>query len=115
MHIPPVKKELNTNTFIQVGGFVILLGGLLWTTAQRDRDLSTVTTDVARIDQRTTTLEATARRFENLEYRVTVQEQGAQALTRAVEELKAALANQSADLRVIREIVTRIDQSNAAN
>ena len=115
MHMPTVKKEVNYNTIISVFGFVLVIGGLIWTTAQRDADLSTMAREMTRADQRIVALELSARRVENLEYRVTVQEQGAQALTRAVEELKTALANQGADLRVIREIVTRIDQSNSPN
>lgn len=114
MHVD-VKKEVNYNTIISVCGFVLVLAGMIWTTAQRDADLSTLAKEVARSDQRIVALETTARRVENLEYRVTVQEQGAQTLARAVEELKTALANQGADLRVIREIVTRMDPRSPAN
>jgi hypothetical protein len=49
------------------------------------------------------------RQYDNLAYRITVQEQGSQTLARSVEELKAAVNSQSADLRVIREILTRLD------
>ncbi|AKR54334.1 hypothetical protein XM25_00635 [Devosia sp. H5989] len=109
MQIPPVKREWNINTIISVCGFVGLLAGMVWTTAQRDADLSALAKDFARADQRITALEVTARRLDNLEYRVSTQEQGAQTLAKAVDDLKAALADQSADLRVIREIVTRLD------
>lgn len=114
MHVS-VKKEVNYNTIISVCGFAIVLAGMIWTTAQRDADLSTLAREVSRADQRIVSLETSARRVENLEYRVTVQEQGTQTLARAVEELKTALANQGADLRVIREIVTRMDPRSPAN
>lgn len=131
MNIPPVKRELNTNTIIQLVTFVILLGGMVWTTAQRDADLTTLRRDFteyrvahdqvhkdrlatvsgieARTDARLSALEVAIRKLDNLEYRVTVVEQGSANLGKAVEELKAAVNNQSADLRVIREILTRQD------
>lgn len=47
------------------------------------------------------------RKYENLAYRITVQEQGSQTLARSVEELKAAVNSQSGDIRVMREILQR--------
>lgn len=115
MHLPPVKKELNINTIISVCGFGVMIAGLVWTTAQRDADLSALSLEYARADQRLVALETSTRRVDNIEYRITAQEQGSQTLGRAVEELKVALANQGADLRVIREIVTRMDPRSPAN
>lgn len=131
MHIPPVKRELNTNTIIQLVTFVILLGGMIWTTAQRDADLTTLRRDFtdyrvaheqvhkdrlatvsgieARTDARIVALETAIRKQDNIEYRVTVVEQGSANLARAVDELKAALNSVVTDIRVVREIVTRLD------
>ena len=79
----------------------------------KDR-LATVSAIEARTDQRITTLEQNMRKVDQIEYRLTVQEQGSQNLTRSVEELKNAVNSQSADLRVIREILTRLDPRAAA-
>lgn len=131
MQLPPVKKEININTLISVGGFVIVIAGLVWNASTLAGDVdrmqswitqheqlhkerqAQVTADIARIDQRFVALENSVRKIDNLEYRVTVQEQGAQTLGRSVEELKTSLASQGADLRVIREIVTRLDPRTA--
>lgn len=131
MNIPPVKREWNINTLIALAGFGLTICAMIWTTAQRDADLSTLRKEFtdyktaheqlhkdrlaavsaieARTDQRLSGLELSSRKQENIEYRVTVVEQGSANLAKSVEELKAAVNNQSADLRVIKEILTRLD------
>ncbi len=135
MHMPTVKKELNVNTIVSVSGFaitlIVMIAGWASTAAtfkanvdemgrkydawianheqyHKDR-LAEVSANAARTDQRFMALEASARKLENLEYRITVQEQGAANLARNLEELKSAVNSQSADIRVIREILTRLD------
>lgn len=130
-----VPKGWNINTTVAVCGFALtlLVSGIGWTASaatfkasvdemgrkydswivnheqlHKDR-LATVSAIEARTDQRITTLEQNVRKVDQIEYRLTVQEQGSQNLTRSVEELKNAVNSQSADLRVIREILTRLD------
>ncbi len=131
MHMPTVKRELNTNTLIQVAGFLIVVGGLIWSAAQQQAGVgelqrkydnwiaahenlhkerqATVTGDTARLDTRLTALETATREMENIKYRVTVLEQGSLNLTRSVEELKTAVNGQAADIRVMLEILRRMD------
>lgn len=126
---PKMKYEINLNTIILVLGLAGVTAGwgAVWgqTTFKIDREISDRQTWVAnheqlhkdrlaqvsaieaRTDQRLQTLETNLRKVENLEYRITVQEQGSQNLTRSVEELKATVNNLGTDIRVIREIVER--------
>lgn len=137
MHIekPKLQNVWNINTLIAVAGFGITIGLMLWTGGQseersraslealtvkvdtwignheqmhKDR-LAVVSAIDARTDQRISALEASNRKMENLEYRLTVQEQGSANLARSVEELKTTVNSLGTDIRVIREIVTRLD------
>lgn len=131
MQAPTRKNEVNINTLILLAGFAATaIGwGMIWGRFTGDvsamaqkydtyivnhdqlhkERLAIVTGVEARTDQRITTIELTMRKMENFEYRLTVQEQGSQTLARSVEELKNAVNSQGADLRVIREILTRLD------
>lgn len=140
MHLPPVKKEVNINTIVAVVGFAvtIVVSVVGWSASaatfkanvdemerkydgwiashdqlHKERNVE-VSSAQARTDQRITTLEADLRKVDNIEYRLTVQEQGTANLGRAVEELKGLVNNQGTDLKVIREILTRLDP-RAAN
>jgi hypothetical protein len=124
MHIqrPVWKNELNITTVIALVLFVATVGGWFYTNGQtnqkydswianheelhRDR-MAVLTGQEARTDQRLTALEAAARKLENIEYRMTVQEQGSANLAKSVEELKNTVNSLGTDIRVIREIVER--------
>ena len=128
---PTFENKTNWNTWISLGGLIVTLSlGLIgygkftqsvsdldrrfnaWTDdherfhAQRQVD---TTADRARLDERIKSIEAEARSLENIRYRLTVQEQGATNLARTVDELRQAIAQQNSDIRLIREIVTRLD------
>ena len=113
MQLPRAKNEVNVNTVITIIGFLLTIagGGAAWGTAQAN--IATLTTGQAELGTRMTTAEGVTSRLVNLEYRVTVAEQANTNLARAVDELRAAVANQSADIRVVREIVTRMDRQLA--
>jgi uncharacterized coiled-coil protein SlyX len=135
MQMPQVKRELNTNTIVQIGGFIIVLGGLVWSAAQQQAGVgelqrrydtwiaghenlhrerqATIVADTSRLDTRLSALEAANRKIENLEYRMTVQEQGAVNLGRSVEEMRASINSLGSDMRVVREILTRLDPRTA--
>lgn len=121
---PTVKYEVNLNTILLLVGFAgVTIGwGVIWgnTTSrisaletqvsERNTQQATATaTQNVRIDA----MDAELRKYDNLAYRVTVQEQGAASLAKSVEELKAAVNSQGADVRVIREILTRQDHDDA--
>lgn len=131
MRAPELKYEVNITTVIALIGLVVTFGGMIWAGGQfhqsvndldnrfrswvvtheqlhKDR-LAQVSASDARMDTRLGALEGQVRQIDNLTYRITVQEQGAVTLSQSVNELKQAVASQSADLRVIREILTRLD------
>lgn len=126
MHIakPVFKNEFNVTTVVALVGLASVLGGWVWTASSTTSELRTwqvnheqlhkdrnvtISSDQARTDQRLTGLEADSRKIENLAYRVTVQEQGSANLAKSVEELKNTVNGQSADIRVMLEILKRQD------
>ena len=137
MNAPARKYEVNINTLILLAGFAATaIGwGMIWgrftgdvsamalkydawivTHEQMHKDrLATVTGVEARTDQRISAIEGEMRKYENLAYRITVQEQGSQTLARSVEELKAAVNSQSGDIRVMREILQRLDPRSSTS
>ena len=113
MQLPRAKNEVNVNTVITIVGFLVTIagGGAAWGTAQAN--IATLTNSQSALDVRVTAAEGVTSRLVNLEYRVTVAEQANTNLARAVDELRAAVAHQSADIKVVREIVTRMDRQLA--
>lgn len=126
MHIskPAWKYEINVTTVVALVGLIATAGGWFWSDGQYRQEIrgwiashenmhkerqATVASDTARADQRLTFLEAEARKYENVIYRVTVLEQGSVSLGRSVDELKAAVNGQAADIRVMLEIMRRLD------
>ncbi|MET3925622.1 hypothetical protein [Devosia sp. 2618] len=132
MHVP---KGWNINTTIAVCGFALTLivSVLGWTASattfkasvdemgrkydgwianheqtHKDR-LATVTGIEARTDQRLSNLEGETRKIDELAYRLTIQEQGSANLARSVEELKTSVNSLGTDIRVMREILQRLD------
>jgi uncharacterized coiled-coil protein SlyX len=139
MHVqkPVFKNEFNLTTLATVLGLVAVIGGWIWSASDtaakigeldrkftsytmehaqlhKDRNVSISAND-ARNDQRLisieTAVQSQARKQDQLEYRTTVQEQGSASLSRSVEELKNTVNGQSADIRVMLEILKRFDGS----
>lgn len=131
MQLPPVKKEVNINTIISTVGFIIMIGGMIWNAAafktsvdemrakydnwivtheqlHKDR-LAVVSATEARFETRIAAIESNMRKIDNIEYRMTVQEQGSANLARSVEELKTSVNSLGGDIRVMREILQRLD------
>ena len=67
---------------------------------------------VARTDERLKSLEGQGRAIDNLTYRMTIQEQGTTSLTAAVAELRQTINDVTGDIRLIREIVTRMENAS---
>lgn len=124
MHItrPVWKNEWNITTVVALVLFVATAGGWFYANGQTNQKFESwvanheqlhkdrqavVTADTARHDTRLGAIETALRKVDNLEYRMTVQEQGSANLARSVEELKATVNSLGTDIRVIREIVER--------
>ena len=107
---PTVKNEINWATVAAIFGMLVTASGAVYQSGKFTTRAEGVEKRVDVMEIRLQSVETVASKLDNLAYRVTVQEQGAQALSKSIEELKRSLADQSADLRVIREILTRLDK-----
>lgn len=106
---PKVRNEVNVNTLINVLGFLVVIAGMgaSWgqLTGRLDEHDRVVTRHGAQIEN----LRSEIGKIDNLTYRVTVTEQAQSELARSVEELKVLVNGQGTDLRVIREILGRVE------
>lgn len=125
MHRPVIKNELNLTSAIAIAGLAITLGTMVWKDSgyrsnmtswvtshesyhvERAREL---TTHNVRTDERLKQVEGHSTTIANLEYRMAVQEQGTTSLTAAVADLRQGINDVTADIRLIREIVTRMER-----
>lgn len=118
MAAPTVKNEINLSTLALAVGLIGSIGGLFYQTAQFKTSVEATAAAQAawqaRAEERMTSLEATAAKYDNLAYRLTLQEQGAANFAKALEDVRTALNAQSTDIRVIREILTRLDTARPA-
>ena len=112
MNLPKAKNEVNINTIITIVGFLLTIagGGAMWGSTQAT--VGTLVSQQVEQDASIRSNREQVARIPNLEYRVTVQEQNNTSLAAAVEQLRRAMADQGADIKVIREILTRIDQQS---
>ncbi|ASQ03680.1 hypothetical protein CN172_21040 [Sinorhizobium meliloti] len=123
------RLEWNLNTIIQgVTLLVMGIGGVtIWVEKSRDiEELQSWRTSVeqsqkdrlaefrerdGRTEERFRGLENEVRKIDNLTYRVTVTEQSTATITTAIKDLQSLLNAQSGDLKVVREILQRIEAS----
>lgn len=123
------RFEYNLNTFVLIAGIIIGIAstGATWgyftsqlTNADREtkewqqrheqlhRDrLAQTTAENARQEQRVTQAESRLHKLDNLEYRITVAEQAGLNTAKSIERLTETVNGQSADIRVMREIIER--------
>ncbi|MXN46042.1 hypothetical protein GR138_12660 [Shinella kummerowiae] len=123
--------EWNLNTVIQLVTLVgMIIGGVtIWVDKSRDiEDLQTwrtgheqyqkerlaeVKAGEGRTEERFRSLEADGRKatsmLENLSYRVTVTEQTTTSTATAIKELQNLVSQQAGDIKVVREILQRIE------
>lgn len=124
MHVskPVWKNEFNITTIIALVMFIATVGTWFYTNGQtiqkydswianheqyhKDR-LAEVSNASGKTEARLVALELGFRKLENIEYRMTVQEQGSANLAKSVEELKTTVNSLGTDIRVIREILER--------
>lgn len=123
------KFEWNLNTIVILGGIAlgILSTGITWGVfasrlssadektelwqqrheqLHRER-LAQTAADGARTEQRLTQNEIALRKLDNLDYRITVAEQAGINTGKSIERLTETVNVQSADIRVMREIMER--------
>jgi len=121
------RLEWNLNTIIQgVTLLVMGIGGVtIWVEKSRDiEELQSWRTSIeqsqkdrlaefrerdGRTEERFRGLESEVRKIDNLTYRVTVTEQSTATITTAIKDLQSLLNQQSGDLKVVREILQRIE------
>lgn len=108
---PAWKWEWNLNTVVILLGFAggLIAWGATWERLSSNQGAHARTLD--QIDKRVTTLEASMRLLDNHELRITgVEKQAAEAATsmRAVEN---TLNNLSSDMRLVREILQRLEET----
>lgn len=85
--------------------------GARWTAhdaLHKDR-LADVKANEARTDERFKAIEGEVRKIERLDYRLTVTEQTSNTTANAIKELQSTLSETSGDLKVVREILQRIE------
>ncbi|MCR6673214.1 hypothetical protein [Devosia ginsengisoli] len=118
MNIPPPKKEWNINTIVSVVGFAITLVGLAVAYGQFMAEVSQTRTDfIAYRDAtnlRISAVETAARQIDNLTYRLGAAETTNAAISRGLSDLQSAVAQQSGDIRVVREILQRIERQSSS-
>ena len=109
MHVqrPTVKNEISWTTLIAGLGLLITVGDSAQKYSAEAR--ARLQSDIAATRSDVSDLKALDSKYDNLAYRVTVQEQGAAQLSKSIEDLKKNLSDQGADIKVIREILTRLD------
>jgi hypothetical protein len=115
MNLPPVKREWNINTIISLAGFVLTLAGGVYAYGQLTLQVGYTSQELAAYraatDVRITAVELAARQFDRLEFRIGAAEDSNASIARGLDDLQSAVANQSGDIRVIVEIVKRLEDN----
>lgn len=115
MNRPTVKNEINLSTLaLAVSTLATIFGGVYAVgqfTAQVDEIRAAQGVQSEQLKSVTAQSGDTAAKFDNLAYRTTVMEQANATRDKSLSDIRDALASQSADLRVIRQILSQFDKS----
>ncbi len=114
MQLPPKGKiEWNLNTLLQLAqiAFVVIGGVTLWVNQTRDiTDLQAWRTEaVADIKNLKDDVRKVDTKVEGLQYRTTSTEQQVANMNAALKEIQAAVNQQTGDVRLVREILQRLE------
>lgn len=109
MHFPKVKNEITLTTVVTAFGFLLTIAGGGAVYGAMQAGVGALASEQIRIGERVEGNAGQVNRIPNLEYRITVQEQANIGTTQAIEEMRRTMADQSADLKVMREILLRVD------
>lgn len=116
MHIPGPKREWNINTVISVVGFAIMLTSMAIGYGRFTEQMMQTTAELSAYksatDLRIAKLETDTRQLDNLSFRMSAAETSNAAVTRALGDLQSSVSDQSGDIKVIREILVRIEQQS---
>jgi uncharacterized coiled-coil protein SlyX len=112
VHIKPrLKNEINLSTVGLLFGMLVTAGGILYQTGQYAQQIDSVRGEMGRTQASLAAVQARLSQVDQLAYRIDARERGAAEQARVMDELRKAVAEQSADIRVIREILTRRDEA----
>lgn len=121
------KLEWNLNTVLQLISLLTFLAGgiYVWTNATRDIEelqrwkaghdqyhkerLAEVKAIEGRTEERFRSIESEVRKIDGLAFRVAATEQSAASTAAAIKDLQALVSAQSGDIKVIREILQRLE------
>lgn len=121
------KLEWNLNTVLQLISLLTFLAGgiYVWTNATRDIEelqrwkaghdqyhkerLAEVKAIEGRTEERFRSIESEVRKIDGLAFRVAATEQSAASTSAAIKDLQALVSAQSGDIKVIREILQRLE------
>lgn len=106
---PKVRNEINVNTLVNVLGFLIVIAGMGASWGQLTGRLDEYDRVATRHGAQIENLRSEIGKIDNLAYRVTVVEQSQSELARSVKELKDLVNGQGTELRVIREVLNRVE------
>ncbi|MGV1769100.1 hypothetical protein ACQZ6B_02880 [Agrobacterium vitis] len=118
--------KYNINTWINLTTLVSIIAGGGYAWAQTNSDIDELKrwrvavegrlgNADGKIEERFKVNEVELRKLDNLSYRVTVAEQSATSISQAIKELQITASGQSGDLRVMREILQRIEAAQRGN
>ena len=110
---PAWKWEWNLNTVVILIGFAggIAAWGATW--ERLNSGHSANSTSIDRLDRRLTAVEVTIRILDTQELRIAAVEKQASDAAIAMRSLEGTLNNLSADIRVVREILQRLETGKA--
>lgn len=101
--------EINLNTIVVLIGFAAGFVAWGYTLAELETGRTSNATDIDRIDKRLTSVETLVRRLDQHELRINNVEKSASDASSAMRAVEATLSLLTADVRVVKEILTRIE------
>ncbi|WP_157014911.1 hypothetical protein [Mesorhizobium xinjiangense] len=109
MRTPTWQWTWNLNTVVLLVGLVagIAAWGATWERVSSNQRINAE--KIERIDKRVTSLETTARILDNHELRITAVEEQANDAADAMRSVESAIHGLSSDMRVVREILQRLE------
>ena len=117
MHVPTPKWrfEWNLNTIAIIVGFVVMIGGWGYNYSDLVAADRANAEAIDRLRSDLAELAATNRTLDNHELRLTTVETQARETASAMRAIESSLNSLSTDIRVMREIVERMERSQSAS
>lgn len=109
MQAPRFKWEVNPNTIFQLVQLLALLAAGVWFLGELNAANDENRRSIEQIDKRMTAIETDTRRLDGFEIRITAVEKQAVDAATAMRAVENTLSNLSADIRVVREILQRLE------